>query len=452
MSLRRVVITGLGAASPFGDEVDALWAALLEQRSAISRLTAFDPSGFRSQVGCEIPKFSMGDYIPKTYRKNAKVMCRDIQIALIAAYKAVKDAGLRTRCLLDRGEAEAPAIPHPSRFGANIGAGLICADLEELAGALATAADEQGRFSLAQWGSDGMSNLTPLWLLKFLPNMLACHVTIVHDAQAPSNTITCGEASSHLAIGEAFRTIQRGAADVCICGGAESKMNCMGSLREDLFGRLSTSFNDDPQHACRPFDQRHEGTALSEGGGLVILEDLAHALSRDARIYGEVVGFGASCNTHSWKQADPSGVGIATAMTKAIASAAMEPPQIDLIATFGTGIPEHDISESAAIRQVFANKARHIPSLAIKGAVGNNGAGSGALDFIVAVLALRHNTVPPSVNSEQLAAKCQINLVTAEPIDARINSFISTAYALSGGQTASLVVKRFEDRVGGAAD
>ncbi len=149
----------------------------------------------------------MSDYVPKSYRKSTKVMARDIEIAVVAAYEAVKDAGLKTKCLIERGEAEPPATHDPTRFGANIGAGLICADLTELSGAIYTAKDDSGQFSMKRWGTEGMNNLTPLWLLKYLPNMLACHVTIVHDAQAPSNTITCGDASGHLAIGEAQRTI-----------------------------------------------------------------------------------------------------------------------------------------------------------------------------------------------------------------------------------------------------
>src|SRR5262249_40552218 len=151
-----------------------------------------------------------------------------------------------------------------------------------------------------KWGTDGMNNLTPLWLLKFLPNMLACHVTIVHDAQGPSNTITCGEASSHLAIGEAYKTIARGTADVCICGGAESKDHPMAPLRQSLGKRLSTS-NERPEAACRPFGADRDGTVISEGGGLVILEELEHARRRGVRIYAEVVGFGASNDAH-----DPS--------------------------------------------------------------------------------------------------------------------------------------------------
>ncbi|MFQ5590870.1 MAG: beta-ketoacyl synthase N-terminal-like domain-containing protein, partial [Phycisphaerae bacterium] len=273
---RRVVVTGVGVATPVGLGIEATWEALIAKECGVRRISSFDPSGFATQIAGELPPFKLGDYIPKYYRKSAKVMARDIMIAVVCSYHAVRDAGLATKCIVDRGECAGPPNVDSTRFGANIGAGLICADLHELAGALNTAVDEGGSFSLQRWGLSGMENLTPLWLLKFLPNMLACHVTIVHDAQAPSNTITCGEASSHLAIGEALRTIARGAADVCICGGAESKVNPMAIARPHLWGRLNHLSNERPDQGCRPFSADSGGGVTGEGGGLVILEDLEH--------------------------------------------------------------------------------------------------------------------------------------------------------------------------------
>ena len=312
----RVVVTGLGVATPSGIGLESFWDALVRGACGIRPIESFVPTGLPSRIGGELPPFQLGDHIPKSYRKSAKVMSRDIVIAVVAAYHAVTDAKLITKCITDRGEAEGDPNVDSNRFGANIGAGLVCADLTELAGALATAAGEDGAFSLARWGEEGMSNLTPLWLLKFLPNMLACHVTIVHEARAPSNAITCAEASSHLAIGEACRTIARGAADVCICGGAESKINPMGMMRQQLLGRLAPT-DDHPERACRPFAADRRGTVCSEGGGLLLLESLEHALDRGAHIYAEVVGFGASANTHQWVSPDPSGAGMAESMESA---------------------------------------------------------------------------------------------------------------------------------------
>ncbi len=445
MNRRRVVITGLGPVTPIGIGVDAFWAGLLEGRCGIRRLQAFDPARFNSQIGGEIPNLSVNDYIPKSYRKAAKIMARDIVLAVAAAHQAVADARLRTKCLVERGEADGMANVDGARFGANIGAGLICADLPELAEALHGAV-ENGKFSFARWGAEGMNNLTPLWLLKFLPNMLACHVTIVHDAQGPSNTITCGEASSHLAIGEAFRTITRGAADVCICGGAESKDNPMALLRQELGRRLSTR-NDRPEQACRPFAADRDGTVVSEGGGLVILEELEHARRRGARIYAELVGFGAGHDAYMPAQPSsphPDGRGALVAIRKALSDAGIEPRQVNLVASCACGLIEHDHSEAAAIRSALGPAVSAVPVMNIKAGLGNNGAGSGAIDFIAAVLAVYHGAVPSAFNSTPLDPRCDLKVVTAGPIDVQADYALSLAYALGGGQSAALVIKRFQ--------
>lgn len=440
---RRVVITGLGLVTPVGIGAETVWNSLLEGKCGVSRLDAFDPAKFDSQVAGKIDSLKVADYVPKSYRKSTKVMARDIEIAVACAYEATKDAGLKTKCLIDRAEAEAPSNVDPTRFGANIGAGLICADLTELAGALYTAADENRLFSLKKWGNEGMNNLTPLWLLKFLPNMLACHVTIVHDAQAPSNTLTCGEASSHLAIGEAFRTVARGAADVCICGGAESKLNPMGLIRQSLLKRLATSRNDDPAHACRPFDRDRDGTVISEGGGLLILEALDHAQARGAKIYAEVVGFGASANTHTWRRPDGDGSGIALAMRKALKDAGIEASAVDVVGAFGCGTVAHDLSEARAIHDVFGPQGSTVPVLATKGAIGNNGAGSGAIDVGIAALCTHHKAVPAAQNTDNIDPACNLNVIRGKPMQADIKNILTVGYALGGGQNAALVIRRF---------
>ncbi len=441
MNDRRVVITGLGVVCPVGIGIAPAYEAMLAGRSGVRRIEAFDPSGFDSQVGGEVRQFKMRDFVPKSYRKATKVMARDIELAVAAAYEAVKDAGLRTKCLVEMGQAEHTHPIDPTRFGANIGAGLICADLTELAGALATAADATGEFDIRLWGNEGMSNLTPLWLLKFLPNMLACHVTIVHDAQGASNTITCGEASSHLAIGEAFRTISNGAADICICGGAESKLNLMGLMRQSLLKRLATNHNDNPANACQPFDADRTGTVISEGAGLIILEALEHAEKRGARIYGELVGFGAGANIKSWSEPDAEGRAIAVAIDKALADAGLAADQVDLIVPFGSGIPAYDLSEARGLHASLGPRAAEVPTVALKGALGNNGAGSGAIDVAAAVMAAHTGKIPPSQNVAQIDPDCNLNVVTGGPVDLTPGVVLSTAYALSGGQTAALVFK-----------
>jgi 3-oxoacyl-[acyl-carrier-protein] synthase II len=447
MTRHRVVITGLGVVSPLGLGIGETFDGLVDKRCGIGRIQAFDPARFSSQIAGEVRSGEVKDCVPKGYRKATKVMARDIELAVMAACHAVRDAAIKTKCLVDRGEVPAPADVDSTRFGANIGAGLICADLTELAGALATAAlrpdapSDRG-FSLKKWGAEGMNNLTPLWLLKFLPNMLACHVTIVHDCQAPSNTLTCGEASSHLAIGEAFRTIERGAADICICGGAESKVNPMGLMRQSLLGRLATDSNDRPERACRPFDRDRSGTVISEGAGLIILEELERARRRGARIYGEVVGFGAAVNASHWLTPQADGRGLALAIGKALADAGVTPAQVGLVNAAGVGTPAHDASEAAALRAALGDRCASIPILATKGALGNNGAGSGAIDLAVLATAMHRGVIPPSLNTDHPDPACGLRVVHGDPIDWHGDFAISVASALSGGQTAALVLRR----------
>lgn len=448
MKKHRVVITGLGVASPLGIGAAETFEALVEKRCGISRISAFDAGRFTSQIAGEVRAGDVKDCVPKSYRKATKVMARDIELAVIAAYHAVKDAGIKTKCLFERGEAEAIDVDS-TRFGANIGAGLICADINELAGALSTAAERQDAphdrgFSLKKWGSEGMNNLTPLWLLKFLPNMLACHVTIVHDCQAPSNTITCGEASSHLAIGEAYRTIERGAADICICGGAESKINPMGLMRQSLLHRLVTEYNDRPENACRPFDVNRSGTVISEGGGLIILEDLDRANARGARIYAELVGFGASVNATHWLSPQADGRALALAIQKALRDAGVTPADVGLVNVFGAGTREHDAAEAAALKSVFGDRAATIPVMAVKGSIGNNGAGSGAIDIAIMTLALSRGIIPPSLNTDKVDPACGVNVVRGDPIDCRADVALTISSALSGGQTAAMVIRRYQ--------
>jgi len=442
---RRVAITGLGVATPIGIGIEPVWDALLERRCGVKPIAAFDPSALPCRLGGELPEFKLGDFIPKTYRKSAKVMSRDITIAVVAAYHAVRDAGLATRCLQERGEAEGLSPIASDRFGANIGAGLIAADLDELAGALATATGADGTFDLKQWGVEGMTNLTPLWLLKFLPNMLACHVTIVHDAQGPSNTITCGEASSHLAIGEAFRTVARGDADVCICGGSESRINPMAVARSIVMGQANTEAGDDGASASRPFGADRRGVIPAEGGGLVIIESLDHAKARGARIYAELVGFGAATDLAGVTSGAPSPRGLTLALEKAVGDAATTPEAIDLVAPFGTGAPAHDAAELAAWNEVFGESLAEKPAIMTHGAVGINGAGSGAVDFAVAVRALYQKSVPPSYYAGELDADCRFRFVADDPIDARVDQAISVAGAMGGGQAAALVIRRYEE-------
>jgi 3-oxoacyl-[acyl-carrier-protein] synthase II len=433
--MRRVVITGIGVISPIGIGGKAFWDNLLAGKVGVRRIQAFDPAGFACQIAGEVPAFKIGDYVPKSYRKATKVMARDIELAVVAADDAFKDAGIQSKAYTD-----APAI-NSHRFGCNIGAGLISVDLNELTSALhvARAEGNPNKLDLQKWGREGMSQLTPLWLLKYLPNMLACHVTIIHELKGPSNTITCADASSHLAIGEAFRTVQRGDADLAICGGAETKVVPMSHMRQILLKRCTETHNDSPETAVRPFDADADGTATAEGGGLFILEEYEHAKARGAKIYAELVGFGASQDTHRITEPDPTGHSYARAIAKALADANLPPNAVDLLVPCGLGIPSHDRAELAGLHNVFGAGLSRVPLAPVKAQTGNLAAGSG-VDAAAAVLALHHGKIPGAVNTKKVLDGQSLNL-TPGVRDAALNVTVSSVYSL-GGQNAALVFKK----------
>lgn len=432
---RRVVITGIGVISPIGIGAKAFWENLLAGKMGVRRIASFDPSGLPAQIAGEVPQFKIGDFVPKSYRKATKVMARDIELAVVAADDAFKDAGLQTRAYTD-----SPTID-PARFGCNIGAGLISADLNELTAAMHVAR-EGNKLDLQRWGRDGMNQLTPLWLLKYLPNMLACHVTIIHELKGPSNTITCADASSHLAIGEAFRTIQRGDADCAICGGAETKVVPMSLMRQILLRRVTELHNESPADAVRPFDSDATGTAVAEGGGLFILEEYNHAQKRGAKIYAELVGFGASQDTYSVTTPDPSGQSYANAIRKALADAKVNPKDVGLLVPHGLGIPSHDRAELAGLKLAFGEALDATPIAPIKAQIGNVAAGSG-IDAAAAVLGLHHGRIPAAVNTRKTIDGVRLN-IRPEVRDADVTISVSSVYSL-GGQNAALVFRRVSD-------
>ena len=436
MADRRVVITGVGLISSLGIGKEQYFQSLLNGTVGVDRIKSYDPGGLPCQIAGEAPPLKMSRIVPKAQRKSTKLMSRDIELAIAAADDAVRDARLNTRGTNTQGQVDI----NPTRSGVNIGAGLICCDLVELAAAVEHAV-EDGKFSLKKWGEEGMTWLTPLWLLKYLPNMLSCHISIIHDLQGPSNSITCAEASGILAIGEAYRTIVHNRADLMVAGGAENKINPMALIRQSLINRLSTNYNDRPQQAYRPFDRDADGTVLGEGGGIVVLEELEHARKRDAQIYAEITGFGASYNpSRDFVKPQNQGAGIRLAMQKAIRQANLDPHQIQLLIPHGLAVPEHDRIESAAINAVFGDYTRELPILAVKSRIGNCGAGAAAIDLSTAVLALKEGKIPPNLNCPNPPAEYGLN-INNEIIDADIEHAISCCFTY-GGQTAALVVSK----------
>jgi 3-oxoacyl-[acyl-carrier-protein] synthase II len=329
----------------------------------------------------------------------------------------------------------------PARLGCNVGAGLICCELDELGQAAKTSLTD-GKFDMGVWGDSGMQNLTPLWLLKYLPNMLSCHVTIIHGAEGPSNCITCGAASGILSIAEAARWVARDAADVVIAGGAEAKLTPLGMLRQSMLGRLCTDSNDQPESACRPFDATHAGTVMGEGGGLLVVEDAGRARARDAQIYAEIAGFGAACDPNGIIVTQANCGSLDLAVSKAIADAGITPGDIDLIVTQGTGVSGEDRCESEAWDKVFGDNLPNIPAMAITGTTGCMFAGQSGVTMVAAALAMQHQTTPPTVNFTTPHEGCRLSLAT-EPRKSDINYAVVGAFSV-GGQSAACVLKRCE--------
>lgn len=447
---RQVVITGLGAVSALGVGVAPLWEGLCAGRSALKTITRFDPSGFPSRLAGEATAFSSArDFVPKSYRKAVKVMARDIELAVAAAKGAVEDARLITRGTLPEGSSDATTYP-PSRLGCHIGAGLIAAETNELTQALVTSTDASGRFDHKAWGNaeggqGALNNLQPLWLLKYLPNMLACHVTIIHGAEGPSNTITCAEASGLLSIGESVRVIQRGDADLCFSGGAEAPINHMRHLRMHMAGRLAPT-GDEPDGATivRPYDPGSPGGLSGEGGGILILEEASMARRRGATPYAEIAGYGAA---HSGPSPDgwtggglsaPADEGLQYAVENALDDARLSPGDIDAIVPHASGIPAMDSGELGALRNVFGSRLGSIPLITLVPFIGDCLASSGGLAAAVAAMCLREQRLPARLHAGTLPPGVLAGPAPSQPASLRHILVVTGAL---GGQNAAIILR-----------
>ena len=437
MTAQMPVITGLGAVTPLGLSYKDLWSGLCQGRCGIDRITAFDPSGFTCQIAGQVPEYNIRNYVPKSMRKTTKLMSRDIELAVIAANEAFKDAGHKTKA-----SEEQDVSINPERTAIILGAGLISCDLVELAPAVAKSITD-GKFDIKKWGSQGIEQLTPLWLLKYLPNMLACHVGIIHDIQGPSNSITCAEAAGHLAIGEAAQIIARGDADIAIGGGGEAKVNPIVHLRQCLLKRAAADYNDNPKAACRPFDADAKGSVFGEAAACVIMENPENAKKRGAKFYAQIAGFGQSCGINSkYESLEPDGRGVQYAIEMALDDAKIKPDQLDLIVPHGTGVASDDIAEARGIEKALGSAAGSIPVFPTKSMISNTGAAAGAVDVVAACCVMKEGIIPAAKNCERKNKDCKLNIVK-EQIKKNINYVLCCSYTY-GGQTAAIVLKKYE--------
>ncbi len=421
---RRVVITGIGVVNPIGLTVADFWDSLARGRSGIRAIQTFDAQALPCRMAGEIPAFDAKKYIKKDDRKSLRVMARAIQLAVAAAQLAIDDSAVNKDQL------------DPTRFGVEFGAGLLPTELEELGLASQISANcHPGPPDLKKWGAEGLSCIPPLWMLKYLPNMLACHVSILHNAQGPNNTITESDVASLLAMGESYHIIRRNQADFFLVGGADSRINPLSLVRQCLFGHMSRR-NDAPEKAVRPFDRSRDGFVIAEGAGVLVLEELQHALARGARIYAEIIGFGTSFDR------DGSGRGLARAIRTALKHAGIGPDEIDHVNAHGLSTVKADAWEARALQEALAGACRPVPVFAAKSYFGNLGAGGGTTELAASLLALSKGQVPATMNYEEPDPACPVRVARAAAPVAK-DHVLKIAFT-EMGQCAAAVCKRWK--------
>lgn len=430
---RRVVITGLGVVSPLGNSAETLWGGLLAGKSAVAPLESIRVDHLPTRFAAEARGFTgaIDDFGPlegekkKAIRKGLKLMCRETQMGVATGQRALADAGWGS------GGYDV------DRTGVTFGSDYMMTAPQEYEAGIAKCT-EAGKFHFEQWGQTGMKEVTPLWLLKYLPNMPASHLAIYNDLRGPSNSQTMREASSNLAIGEAFRTVARGSAETMLAGATGTRVHPM-KLVHALMQEQVAADGVDPARASRPFDLHRTGQVLGEGAGAVVLEELAFAQARGARIYAEMAGFGSSTVVDQHGVADRKQA-LVNAMRAALQDAGMTPAELGHIHAHGLSTTHCDADEAAAIAEVCGSDANKIPVVAAKSYFGNLGAGSGAVELIASIQALLAGHLFPTQNYETPDPACPIHVVTDR--EAIKNPTFLTLSITPQGQAAALIVKR----------
>jgi 3-oxoacyl-[acyl-carrier-protein] synthase II len=429
---RRVVITGMGVVTPLGLSLEDLWTGLESGTSAVGPLDAFDPSGLPLRHAAQARCFTgdIADFGPldgerkKAIRKGLKVMCRESQMAVAAAQRALGDAG------------DLAAHHAPERIGCVFGSDYMLTLPDDFTASVAACRGTDGGFDYDLWGGEGLARLNPLWLLKYLPNMPASHIAIFNDLRGPSNSLTLREASGHLAVGEATVTIQRGAADVMIAGATGTRVHPMKTVHALQSEQVAFGAGD-PTGWSRPFDRDRRGMVLGEGAAVLVLEELGHAERRAARIHAEVLGHGASAAT------DRGCVGrrrqaVSAVLRRAVATADVDPATIGHVHAHGASTTAGDPEEAAAIAELLSSARAGMPTVAAKSHFGNLGAGSGLVETVASILAMRHGRLFPLLNHETPDDACPI--LAARAGDPAGSSFVSVSVTPQG-QAGAIVVR-----------
>ncbi len=407
----RVVVTGMGAVTPLGLGVQALWSGVIEGRSAVGPITQFDASALATRIAAEVKGLDASAYFD---RKEARRMELFVQYAVIAARQAVSEAGLTVT----------PAAR--SRTGVIVGTGI---------GGV-RALIEQAKVLETQ----GPRRVSPFLIPMMLPDMAAGQIAIDQGLEGPNMAIISACASGANAIGEAAEMIRRGAVDVMIAGGTESAIMPVAIAGFNVMGALSTA-NELGGGANRPFDARRDGFVMGEGAGIVVLETLAHARARGARVLGEVAGYGASADAYHIVAPREDGVGAALAMQAALDDAGLTPADIDYINAHGTGTPLNDAIETRAIHAVFGGEAARLAVSSTKPVTGHLLGAAGAIEAMLCLCALAEGVIPPTINYAEPDPECDLDYVPNEPRPARLRAAMSNSFGF-GGHNATLVLCR----------
>ena len=421
MEPRRVVVTGLGALTPVGNTVDEFWSALTQGKSGIGPITKFDASEkadsgeykFVTRIAGEVRNFDELKYVDK---KDARRLDPYLKYAMACAVMAVEDSGLDTAAL------------DGSRFGVLIGSGI---------GGISSLLEAHKM--LIERGPDRVS---PFFIPMLIINMASGLVSMRFGAKGPNSAVVTACATGNHAIGDAFRLIQRGDADVMIAGGAEAIVVPLTIAGFCSMKAMSTR-NDEPQKASRPFDAGRDGFVCGEGGGILVLESLEHARRRDARIYGEIVGYGMTGDAHHMTAPDPAGDGAARAMAGALADADLAPTAVDYINAHGTSTPYNDKFETLAIKRVFGEHARKLAVSSTKSMTGHLLGAAGGIEAIATVLALHHGVLPPTINYETPDPDCDLDYVPNQSRKQDIETALSNAFGF-GGTNATLAFRKYQ--------
>jgi 3-oxoacyl-[acyl-carrier-protein] synthase II len=409
----RVVVTGLGLVTPVGNDVESTWQGLLSGRSGAAPITKFDPSKLQVRFACEVKGFDPLQYID---RKEARRYDLFAQFALAAAHQAVTQAGLEGR------------FPSAERTGVVIGSGI---------GGMQTYED-----NCQLYLTKGPDRVSPFFVPMFIPDIAAGLVSIRYGLKGPNYATVSACASSAHAIGESFNMIRYGAADAMVTGGAEAAITGLTVAAFSNMKALSTR-NDSPQTASRPFDKDRDGFVLGDGGAIVVLESLEHAERREARILGEVLGYGLSGDAYHITSPAEGGEGAQRAMRSCLENGNIDPKDVGYVNAHGTSTPQGDIAETQAVKAVFGEQARKLVFGSTKSMTGHLLGGAGALEFAVSLLASTCGVIPPTINQFTPDPECDLDSAPNRKVERRVDVALSNSFGF-GGHNVTLAVKRWE--------